>query len=90
MAPGSQTRPSLQLNKARWAEVERSCDRLMALVTAALNDESKLIGKQSSVGSKTHNLPALVGAVAECRKQFPAMIKTTRPWKVCLDEVPYI
>jgi hypothetical protein len=82
------TRPSLQLGKARWDEVERSCDRLMALVTAALNDESKVVG--GSLAKKSHNLPALIGAVAECGKQFPAMIKSTRPWKACLDDVPYI
>lgn len=84
------TRPSLQLGKARWSEVERSCDRLMALVTAALNDESQIIGQHSSVGKTTHNLPALIGAVAECSEQFPDMIETTRPWKACLDFVPYI
>ena len=84
------TRPSLQIGKARWDEVEESCDRLMALVTAALNDERKLIGQHSTVGANTHALPALVGAVAECRKQFPQMIKSVRPWKACLDEVPYI
>ena len=84
------TRPSLQLGKARWDEVESSCDRLMALVTTALNDEQKLIGQHSTVGANTHALPALVGAVAECRKQFPQMIKSVRPWKACLDEVPYI
>jgi hypothetical protein len=83
------TRPSLQLGKARWDEVESSCDRLMALVTAAMNDERRLIGRHS-IGSNTHALPALVGAVAECRKQFPQMIKSVRPWKACLDEVPYI
>ena len=33
------TRPSLQLGKARWDEVERSCGKLMALVTSAGNDE---------------------------------------------------
>jgi hypothetical protein len=84
------TRPSIQLGKARWDEVERSCDRLMALVTAALNDQAAILGQHSKVGSKTHNLPALVGAVAECKKQFPEMIKTARPWKACLDFVPYI
>ena len=73
------TRPSLQLGKARWDEVERACDRLMALVTAALNDKRALLGAGSAVGKITHGLPALVGAVAECGKQFPAMIKTTRP-----------
>ena len=60
----------------------------MALVTAALNDESKVVG--GSLAKKSHNLPALIGAVAECGKQFPAMIKSTRPWKACLDDVPYI
>lgn len=84
------TRPSLQLGKARWDEVERSCVRLMALVTEALNDETKLIGEHSSIGSKTHNLPALVGAVAECGKQFPEMIKSKGTWHACLDDVPYI
>ena len=84
------TRPSLQLGKARWDEVERSCGKLMALVTSALNDDRALLGKHSRVGSKTHDLPALVGAVAECRKQFPAMIRSKRPWKNCLDVVPYI
>ena len=84
------TRPSLQLGKVRWDEVERACDRLMALVAAALNNESALLGAGSTVGAITHNLPALVGAVAECNKQFPAMIKTTRPWANCLDTVPYI
>jgi hypothetical protein len=84
------TRPSLQLGKVRWAEVERSCDKLMALVTSALNDKDALLGTHSTVGSKSHNLPALVGAVAECRKQFPEMIKSTRPWRNCLDFVPYI
>jgi hypothetical protein len=62
----------------------------MALVTGALNDESALLGKHSLVGKNTHQLPALIGAVAECRKHFPQMIKTTRPWKACLDQVPYI
>ena len=33
------TRPSLQRGKARWDEVERSCGKLMALVTSAGNDE---------------------------------------------------
>ena len=84
------TRPSVQLGKARWDEVEKSCDRLMALVTTALNDEAKILGEQSSVGRISHNLPALIGAVAECKKHFPKMIKTTRPWKACLDYVPYI
>ena len=84
------TRPSLQIGKARWDEVERSCNKLMALVTSALNNETALLGKHSPVGRETHNLPALVGAVAECGKQFPAMIHSTRPWKNCLDTVPYI
>ncbi len=38
----------------------------------------------------THNLPALVSAVAECQTQFPAMIKSVRPWTMCLDSTPYI
>jgi len=83
------TRPSLQLGKARWGEVERSCDRLMALVTSALNDESQILGK-GGVASITHNLPALIGAVAECKEQFPEMVKTQGKWRACLDDVPYI
>ena len=59
------TRPSLQLGKSRWDEVEGSCDRLMALVTSTLNDERQVLGHSS------HDLPALIGAVAECAKQFP-------------------
>jgi hypothetical protein len=81
------TRPAVQLGRIRWTEVRASCDRLMALVTGALNDEVKLLG---SVSSTSHNLPALVAAVAECQKQFPDMIKSTRPWPMCLDTVPYI
>ena len=83
------TRPSLKLGKARWDEVERSCDRLMALVTSALNDESHILGK-GGVASSPHNLPALIGAVAECKEQFPEMIKTQGKWRTCLDDVPYI
>ena len=83
------TRPSLQLGKARWDEVRRSCDRLMALVTSALNDESQILGK-GGVASITHNLPALIGAVAECKEQFPEMVKTQGKWRACLDDVPYI
>eukprot|EP00041_Stephanoeca_diplocostata_P005893 m.70808 g.70808 ORF g.70808 m.70808 type:complete len:401 (-) comp16059_c0_seq8:1282-2484(-) len=83
------TRPGVQLNKQyRWDDAETACDRLMKLVTGVLNDESKVLGP--SVSSQSHALPALVAAVAECQKHFPDMVKTTRPWPMCLDAVPYI
>ena len=82
------TRPSLQLGKARWDEVERACDALMAITTHALTDEATFFGP--AVSGISHTLPALVSAVAECQLHFPAMIKTTKPWKMCLDDVPYI
>lgn len=85
------TRPALQVGvekpQARWADVRLACDRLMSLVVGALTNEKKLLGK---VSSSTHNLPALVSAVAECQKHWPEMIHTDRPWKMCLDDVPYI
>lgn len=80
-------RPSLQLGKARWPEVESACNRLMARVTHGLTDEATLLGPVSAL---SHTLPALVSSVAECQRQFPAMVRTVRPWKSCLDEVPYI
>lgn len=81
------TRPAVQLGRVRWPQVRTACDRLMALVVPALNDESKLFG---SISSSSHNLPALVAAVAECQKQFPDMITSRSPWPMCLDNVPYI
>lgn len=81
------TRPSLQLGKPRWAEVEEACNKLMALVTDALNNETTFFGK---VSRTSHDLPALVSAVAECQKHWPTMIKSVRPWKMCLDDIPYI
>ena len=74
------TRPAVQLGgaqsaAARWSDVERACDRLMGLVTTALNNRARIMGQIS------HNLPALVGAVAECAKQFPSMIRSKRPWQ---------
>lgn len=84
------TRASLQLGRARWPEVEQACDRLMAKVTKALTDSRMILGNKGKVSQNSHTLPALVSAVAECQKMFPSMIKTRRPWKMCLDSVPYI
>ena len=83
------TRPSLQAGKARWAEVEAACEGLMGLVVPALNNASKLLDP-NGLSRNTHNLPALVGAVAECQKQFPTMITSKRQWRMCLDATPYI
>lgn len=80
-------RPSLQLGKARWQDVETACRRLMELVVPALNDEARLLG---DISSKSHNLPALVAAVAECQSHFPGMVRSATPWRMCLDDVPYI
>jgi len=81
------TRPSLQLGKERWSEVELACEKLMALVTETLNNKTTLLG---SVSRTSHILPALVSSVAECQKHWPEMIKSVRKWKMCLDDVPYI
>jgi len=81
------TRPSVQLGKSRWSQVETACDKLMAITTNALTDESILFGHLSS---SSHLLPGLVSAVAECQTHFPNMIKSIKPWKMCLDQVPYI
>ena len=59
----------------------------MAKVVPTLNDEVKLLG---DVSRNSHILPALVASVAECGHWFPDMVVTQRPWKLCLDEVPYI
>eukprot|EP00039_Didymoeca_costata_P033249 m.41520 g.41520 ORF g.41520 m.41520 type:complete len:393 (+) comp9774_c0_seq2:31-1209(+) len=82
-------RPAAQAGKILWNEVEQACDMLLAKVTAALNSETVLLDKKG-VSSSSHNLPALVACVAECGKWFPDMVKTVRPWKMCLDDVPYI
>lgn len=42
----------------------------MALLTAALNDPAQIIGG-GVVAKNPHSVPALVGAVAECKEQFP-------------------
>ena len=81
------TRPSVQAGKARWGEVRQACNKLMAKVVPILNDESQLLG---DVSRNSHILPALVASVAECGHWFPDMVATHRPWKLCLDEVPYI
>jgi hypothetical protein len=85
------TRPALQIGTSskasRWSEVREACDRLMALVVPVLNDRERLLGPISEV---SHTLPALVSAVAECQKHWPEMIATDRPWRMCLDDVPYI
>jgi len=82
------TRPAIQLGKARWDEVEKACDALMAITTRALTDQGTFFGPV--VSGISHTLPALVSAVAECQMQFPEMIKTVKPWKMCLNNVPYI
>ena len=81
------TRPSVQLGRARWDEVEAACDGLMSLVVPALNNETRLL---ADLSHKTHDLPALVAAVAECQTHFPDMIASPQPWRMCLDDVPYI
>ena len=84
------TRPSLQIGRARWNDVRAACDALLSKVVPALNNGTRLLDT-GGLSSKTHNLPALVAAVAECQKHFGAeMVLTTRPWKMCLDDVPYI
>lgn len=82
------TRPSFQAGKLRWNEVQTACEKLMNHTVPALNNMDILLG--SKVSPNSHILPALVSAVAECQHFFPDMVKTTRPWKMCLDEVPYI
>ena len=67
--------------------MEVACDRLMAITTEALTNERLFFG---DISETSHTLPALVSAVAECQRYWPEMITTTKPWKMCLDEVPYI
>ena len=84
------TRPSLQLGRVRWAEVESACTRLLRLIVPTLNNATRLLDT-GGLSRHTHVLPALVAAVAECQARFGAdMVRTTRPWKMCLDDVPYI
>ena len=84
------TRPSLQIGQARWNDVRAACDGLLSKVVPALNNGTQLLDG-GGISHTTHNLPALVAAVAECQKQFGTeMVLTTRPWKMCLDDVPYI
>ena len=47
----------------RPRQVESACERLMGLVVPALNNATRLLDP-NGLSSKTHNLPALVGAVA--------------------------
>lgn len=82
------TRPAIQAGKYRWDDVETACEKLLKATVPNLNNQTKLLSHPVSTSS--HILPALVSVVAECQKYFPEMVKTIRPWPMCLDGVPYI
>eukprot|EP00730_Choanoeca_flexa_P013886 TRINITY_DN5835_c0_g2_i1.p1 TRINITY_DN5835_c0_g2~~TRINITY_DN5835_c0_g2_i1.p1 ORF type:complete len:367 (+),score=74.88 TRINITY_DN5835_c0_g2_i1:155-1255(+) len=70
------------------AIAQRACSAFLPTLHKSLTSLDTLLG--STLAKNTHQLPALVGAVAECAKWFPDMVVTRRPWRQCLDYAPFI
>ena len=76
---------SLQLGRARWAEVRQMCAAYVRAAARALGSAAVVLGPQSPLGGNAHMLAGVVTPVALCAESFPDLVITQRPWKNTVD-----
>ena len=87
---------TLPWNPDRREEVQAACAAfLRALASfgadgdgtgAGLNDEELVLRMYTN----THDLAAPVYAASICQEEFPALLRTVRPWHFSGDRAPFI
>ena len=67
-------------------DVKAACLRYLETAERILNDRRFFFSRYTN----THLLPGALGAIAECQKFYPELVKTTRPWIQTLDKACFI
>jgi hypothetical protein len=70
----------------RADDVKNACVRYLEAARQILNDRRFFFSRYTN----THLLPGALGAIAECHKFYPELVKTTRPWAQTLDKACFI
>ncbi len=70
----------------RQEEIRESCARYLAVAERLLNDRKFVFSNYRT----THRIVGALSAIAECRKFFPDMVKTSKPWIQTLDRACFI
>lgn len=70
----------------REDEIRKSCIRYLEAAELILNDRDYFFEHYTN----THILPGALGAIAECQKFYPELVKTSTPWVQTLDKACFI
>ena len=70
----------------RADDVKAASVRYLERAESILNDREFFFSHYTN----THILPGALAAIAECRKFYPELVKTSHPWKQTLDKSCFI
>ncbi|MBN1534332.1 MAG: hypothetical protein JXA20_16790 [Spirochaetes bacterium] len=80
------TRSSRNAGGYRSDDVQAAVHRYLAGAERVLNDEDFFFKRYAN----SHILTGALGAVAECQKFYPGIVRTSKPWRQSLDRACYI